>query len=146
MTPSLAAFLSSILGALFIVIIPIYQALNFVSGVDRTIRYLAPTGFSKERSTILSKIPRSSSLLLGRRNGGNRMLRTSLGAQLAPLNSEVGLVAEGWGTTPLMAVVMALLLVFIVIIVQLFNGSIILENFDLDWSAGNVYNEEYLVL
>jgi photosystem II PsbH protein len=74
------------------------------------------------------------------------MLRTSLGAQLAPLNSEVGLVAEGWGTTPLMAVVMALLLVFIVIIVQLFNGSIILENFDLDWSAGNVYNEEYLVL
>ena len=146
MTPSLAAFLNSIFNTLFVVIIPIYQTLSFVSNVDRIIRYLTSIRFFKERSTILFKIPRSFSLLLGRRNGNNRMLRTSLGAQLAPLNSEVGLVAEGWGTTLLMAVVMAFLLTFIAIIVQLFNGSIILENFDLDWSAGNVYNEEYLVL
>jgi len=65
-------------------------------------------------------------------------LRTRLGEILRPLNAEYGNVAPGWGTTPIMGVVMLLFLVFLVIIIQIYNSSLIIENVDVDWSNGIV--------
>lgn len=72
----------------------------------------------------------------GRPMSGPGPLRTRLSEILRPLNSEYGKVVPGWGTTPIMAIVMAAFLVFLLIILQIYNSSLIIENVDVDWGSG----------
>jgi photosystem II PsbH protein len=58
------------------------------------------------------------------------------------LNSNSGMVVRGWGTAPLMVGLTVLFFLFLLIILQIANASILLEGIDVDWSILHNYAAE----
>ena len=51
------------------------------------------------------------------------------------INSEAGRVTRGWGTTPLMVGIIFLFGLFLLIITQIVNSSILLRGMNVDWTS-----------
>ena len=62
--------------------------------------------------------------------------KTPLGSLLKAIgNSGQGKVVPGWGAAPVMTIIGVLLLVFLVIMLQIYNQSVLLQGFSVDWSG-----------
>jgi photosystem II PsbH protein len=51
------------------------------------------------------------------------------------INCEAGRVTRGWGTTPIMLGIILLFGLFLLIITQIVNSSILLRGMDIDWTS-----------
>ena len=64
--------------------------------------------------------------------------KTAIGSLLKSIgNSGQGKVVAGWGAVPVMALVGVLLLVFLVILLQIYNQSLLLQGFSVDRNGIN---------
>ncbi len=64
--------------------------------------------------------------------------KTALGSLLKSIgNSGQGKVVAGWGAVPVMALIGVFLLVFLVILLQIYNQSLLLQGFSVDWNGVN---------
>ena len=62
--------------------------------------------------------------------------KTALGSLLKSIgNSGQGKVVPGWGAVPVMAFIGTMLLVFLVIMLQIYNQSLVLQGFSVDWNG-----------
>ena len=73
-----------------------------------------------------------------KQNNMANCLITAVGTFLKPLNAEYGKVTPGWGTTPLIAAFIVAFLLFLVIILELWNGSLLLESVPVSWLTINI--------
>ena len=62
--------------------------------------------------------------------------KTAIGSLLKSIgNSGQGKVVPGWGTTPAMAFIGLMLLVFLTIMLQVYNQSLLLQGITIDWNG-----------
>ena len=62
--------------------------------------------------------------------------KTRLGSLLKRIgNSGQGKVVPGWGATPVMGFVGAMLIVFLLIMLNIYNESVLLQGFSVDWNG-----------
>ena len=62
--------------------------------------------------------------------------KTALGSLLKRIGtSGQGKVVPGWGATPVMAFIGAMLIVFLLIMLNIYNESVLLQGFSVDWNG-----------